>query len=188
MWKSANPLTCKSFGAIRAYTKPLCLQIWADVHGAVWASGFVAKAVCYQHGCWVIKALPGKPVFTRRIRIQLCPLALHWILLSVMPHSRHDLSRTPGVTLLDLLLDAAGARHHSPADWRCWQAGCRLPSCRVSSSKRKGGADCGCVDLVTYSRSKEPRAFFKRGVLHCVEAQPKQPSRRTTPRNEAWFR
>ena len=73
-----------------------------------------------------------------------------------------------GSSALDLLLDAAGARHHSPADWRCWQAGCRLPSCRVSSSKRKGGADCGCVDLVTYSRSKEPRAFFKRGVLHCV--------------------
>ena len=93
-----------------------------------------------------------------------------------------------GSSALDLLLDAAGARHHSPADWRCWQAGCRLPSCRVSSSKRKGGADCGCVDLVTYSRSKEPRAFFKRSVLHCVEAQPKQPSRRTTPRNEAWFR
>ena len=81
MWKSADPLTCKSFGAIRAHTKPLYLQIWADVHGAVWASGFVAKAICYQHGCRVIGALPGKSVFTRRIGIQLCPLALQWILL-----------------------------------------------------------------------------------------------------------
>ena len=96
MWKSANPLTCKSFGAIRAYTKPLCLQIWADVHGAVWASGFVAKAVCYQHGCWVIKALPGKPVFTRRIRIQLCPLALHWILLR--------LTQVSGISVANVVL------------------------------------------------------------------------------------